>query len=295
MIHLNPWRLAVLLSGSRGEFVDVSFVANHKLMHAMVPSNELWITIKDVLVIEEYELDKNFRLGSISPDSTIVDAGAFVGLYSLKVSRYARRVIALEPSRRNYSILAHNLAKNSISNIQANQLALSSRRGRVLFKDVETHSSSSLSDDKSNKAYEVESTTLDDVIQDYGPIDLLKMDIEGAEYEVMLSVSSSGLKKVNKIVAEVHISSPDDYHRFAKVVGRLHDSGMSMRVLKNEQKSLHYGLTRPWRCSLRRLNGRSALPYRLLISSIYGLSPILSRLKWSYDERPTPLLFGFRD
>jgi hypothetical protein len=39
-----------------------------------------------------------FRLSRLPSDATVLDAEAFVGLYSLKASPCAKRVVALEPS-----------------------------------------------------------------------------------------------------------------------------------------------------------------------------------------------------
>ncbi len=289
--RLNPWEFARLAAGSRPGIVDVSFRSRDRLMRAFVPSTELWVAVKDVLVLEDYEREPLCRLSSLPADSTVVDAGAFVGLFSLKASPFARRVIALEPSRRNFPLLSQNVARNNASNVETRKVALSSARGTVEFQDRGT-SSAVVSD--GSGAYAVESQPFQDLVEELGGIDLLKMDIEGAEYGVILETPPSALRRVDRLVAEIHFLSPLDYERFPRLVKALQSSGMNVKTVPMSERNSMYGLTKPWRCSLREFNGHSSFPYRMLISVAYGLGPLGARLKSRFDSGGTMMLFARR-
>jgi hypothetical protein len=60
-----------------------------------------------------------------------------------------------------------------------------------------------------DKKFNVSSKTLRDILDEFGEIDLLKMDIEGAEFEVLGKLDSKILENVRNIVAECHLETGD--------------------------------------------------------------------------------------
>ncbi|MEZ4195097.1 MAG: FkbM family methyltransferase [Candidatus Paceibacterota bacterium] len=80
-----------------------------------------------------------------------------------------------------------------------------------------THVNSKTTDVQS---YEVESVTIDDIIEllKVPKIDLLKIDIEGSEYDVLNNVSPTTLGKISQLIVEFHHGTvseftPEDTHR----------------------------------------------------------------------------------
>ncbi len=65
----------------------------------------------------------------------IVDAGAHVGLYSIKHASIAQKVIAIEPIPFNYKLLRININLNKLSNVYPSNVALwRERRSDYGFK-----------------------------------------------------------------------------------------------------------------------------------------------------------------
>ncbi len=146
----------------------------------------------------------------IATPSVIVDAGANIGLVSVFYAlRYPRATIyAIEPEEGNFAVLEKNSAPYpSIVPIRA---ALWSGRsilaisypglGRASFRTRPPESRASGRD-----VGRVESLSVQDLIRDRGidRIDLLKIDIEGAEREVFAE-PEAWIGKVDCIVAELH-------------------------------------------------------------------------------------------
>jgi FkbM family methyltransferase len=285
---LIPWNLFNSIGASPGGSARVDFASGGAMLHAVMPSDQLWISIKDVLVYENYEFLDRFRLSRLPPRATVLDAGAFVGLYSLKASTYAKKVVALEPSPQNYRYLASNLRLNASQNVEAHEVALSSTTGIAPFSEAGTVSAL----DKDGHRL-VRTTTLDDVVDSLGRVDLLKMDIEGAEYEV-LAASKTALGNITKITAEVHVQS--DAHRLGLkvLVSTLRESGFEVQIFSSPFQSMTYGMTKPWNCALKRYNGGSATLYRVLLSVIYGTGPLARVLKQSMEVGSEGLLFAHR-
>jgi FkbM family methyltransferase len=288
---INPWAISKICAGSFGDTTEVEFVSGNRRLRASVPSGELWGSIKDILVYEEYELLKTFNCAKLDRGS-VIDVGAQVGLFTLKAAPFARRVFSFEPGSRNFSFLTGNVKRNSLLNVQVYQKALWSSAGRVKFTDGGAGFVSELGG--AGGDYEVETTTLDAVVAEVGKVDLLKIDIEGAEYDVFSSCSESTLRGIEKMVAEVHVFAPDHPRRLDGIMHQLRDSGFNISLRGTPFQSVATGVMKPWRSPLRSCNGRNVLLYRALLSAVYGATPVLGRVKGSIDIGTQSLLFAYR-
>ena len=130
----------------------------------------------------------------IKPHMTIVDVGAYFGYYSLIGAKFLNgtgRVIAFEPVPRNYQLLLKNIQQNQFKNIVPVQKALSDTKGtRELFLDARNYGNCSFSErsvSQSLSPIAVETVTLDSYLKELAiqRVDLLKIDVEGAEYLVL--------------------------------------------------------------------------------------------------------------
>jgi FkbM family methyltransferase len=286
---LSPWKLFDKLGSSQGGIAHLDFTSGGALLQANIPSNQLWVSIKDVLVYEDYEFLDRFRLSKLPSDATVLDAGAYVGLYSLKASRFAGRVVALEPSEQNYRYLESNIRLNDARNVELRRLALSSAAGFSRFSESGT--TSGLNEDGLQLA---ETTTLDGLVEGIGHVDLLKMDIEGAEYEVF-GACRSALKRIDKIAAEVHVYNEAHKRGLRRLVDTLGEDGFAVQVLSTPFQSRRYGMAKPWRCALKHYNHGNAVLYRLLLSVIYGAGPAARVLKRSTEIGVEGLLYAYRE
>jgi hypothetical protein len=110
------WRLAPLIAGSPHKYSLVTFESGGAIFQAYIPSSELWVAVKDVLIFEVYECLPDFRLSwGLDQDSLLVDAGAHAGLFSLKASPFCRKVVAIEPNPANYRLLQTNIRLNMVN------------------------------------------------------------------------------------------------------------------------------------------------------------------------------------
>jgi FkbM family methyltransferase len=141
----------------------------------------------------------NFFLGTYEPDQSrlfeeyvkpgavVCDLGAHVGYYTLLaavLSGPGGKVYAFEPSPRNLSRLRRHVAMNACQNIVVFDYALSDHEGTAHF---ETQCGSGVGHLSESGGIEVKLTTLD-ILAAEGRITLpnvLKIDVEGAEYDVL--------------------------------------------------------------------------------------------------------------
>jgi FkbM family methyltransferase len=122
---------------------------------------------------------------------TFFDVGAHVGFYSLVAARRVGergRVYAFEPEPDNFRLLGENIAENGFGNVVAISAAVCDRPGRgemyVSWQGNDRHSLfRNPGSPIAERRVAVETTTLDAFAEALGwpAIDLVKMDIEGAE------------------------------------------------------------------------------------------------------------------
>jgi len=125
--------------------------------------------------------------GEVRPGDVVLDLGAHIGYYTLLFARLvgpAGRVIAFEPDPDNFRLLRHNVTLNGYQNVSLYPKAVSDRCGKAqLFLSPDNAGDHRLhAEGESRQSVDVEVVTLDSVLGSYsGPIDLIKMDVQGSE------------------------------------------------------------------------------------------------------------------
>lgn len=147
----------------------------------------------------------NFLDKFLLEEKDYLDIGSWVGPTVIYASRFCRNAIAIEPDPVAYRILNTNIALNDISNIKTINKAVSIFEDSFMseskfFGDSMTRVSSS-----PNKGTQIESIGLDNLI-DMGDFSLIKMDIEGSEFDVIPHYSS--LLKEKKIPLYLSLHGP---------------------------------------------------------------------------------------
>jgi FkbM family methyltransferase len=129
------------------------------------------------------------RIGTDSP--VFMDIGAAMGYYCVLVKqlRPAARIFAIEALPRHVTALRATLALNGLAptDVTVMQIAVSAETGRASFLDEGYGSQLSSASRKRRGAVvlEVEARSLQEILAEIGPVDLMKMDIQGAELDVL--------------------------------------------------------------------------------------------------------------
>jgi FkbM family methyltransferase len=154
-------------------------------------------------MINEYDIE-DFE---INVNDTVIDIGAHIGLFSLLVSQRCKtgKILSFEPVRENFDLLVSNLKLNHIENVLPFNMAVSKNLDKLnlfLNDDQSAHSIFP----KSSESISVESTSLQKIFEEnkISSCKLLKLDCEGAEYEIIDSLPSEYLNKIQNIVMEYH-------------------------------------------------------------------------------------------
>jgi FkbM family methyltransferase len=140
---------------------------------------------------EEIELFKKL----LALSSVCVDVGANIGLYTCLAAASSRPVIAVEPAPNNLALLYRNLKSNGFASVEILPVGLASRAGLTLLYGGGTGASfvPGWAHTPENWNITVPVTTLDNLLaKRFQGIQLLiKLDVEGFEFEVLKGAEST--------------------------------------------------------------------------------------------------------
>ncbi|WP_454064898.1 FkbM family methyltransferase [Candidatus Nitrospira salsa] len=151
-----------------------------------------------------YELEKQKTLEQfVKPGMTVYDIGAQAGFYSLLFSRLVQhegKVYAIEPFAENVRHLLAHIQLNHIENLKVIQGALSDQSTLTGFGIGNNNCENSLLEGR-NGILMVPVFSLDELIEvgQIAPPNLLKLDVEGAEFQVLVGATRT-LKAYKPIV-----------------------------------------------------------------------------------------------
>ena len=128
---------------------------------------------------------------------TVYDVGANVGFYTLLASVVTGdngKVFSFEPVPRNINYLKQHIKINTLANVSVIEKAVSDKIQKLNFSLSINPSMGHLSEEGE---IVVETITLNEFIKQGNPLpDIIKMDIEGAEYDAL--VGAKELLKIKK-------------------------------------------------------------------------------------------------
>lgn len=163
------------------------------------------------------------RFFTPQPGNVVVDAGAHIGVYTLKAAKEVGnrgRVIAIEPEDENYKLLIKNIRINKHQNVTPVKVALSNFEGKAkLFLKARSRSHSLIGKTWVTPIVDVTETavtTLDKLLDrlDIKKVDILKINVEGAELKVLKgSIEFLSNKRISKIVATPHLPYKQEAHK----------------------------------------------------------------------------------
>jgi FkbM family methyltransferase len=174
------------------------------------PQHYQWVrpdSEDDLLVLREIWCENVYEVhaSDINQSKVVIDIGAHIGTFSIYASQFdpAIQVHAYEPEPSNYKVLEKNIEENGLTE----RIHLD-RRGLWSEETTKRISSASggstvmdeLPDGEGENASLI---TLDYILNDMETVDVLKIDIEGAENAVLLAASHKNLGKCRYITVEL--------------------------------------------------------------------------------------------
>lgn len=167
--------------------------------------------------------------------SVIVDLGANIGTFSALILNEipGARVYAYEPNPQSYKCYVRNMEINKFKNYSAFQKAVGGKNENRFFytQDGMLDGSDTLYNYwPEKKPIKVDCVTLEQVFKDNSieHCHLLKVDTEGAEYEMFFNTPDYILDKIDKIIIEWHLT--DTRYKFRDLIDFLTDRGFDIQL-----------------------------------------------------------------
>lgn len=177
----------------------------------------------------------------LRPGGIVVDVGASIGGVALPAAKIGCRVLAIEPELDNFERLRTNIALNGLP-VEALRLAITDRIGTAVlhvYPPVRRGHHSLAASDAATGTQAVECTTIDALLEHrrIDRVDLLKVDVEGAEPEVFAGAAGALARgAIRTIVFEVSREPLRRMGHGAEDVFRpLRAAGYSIRSLDGEE------------------------------------------------------------
>lgn len=194
----------------------------HEFSITYFNKEELKILDKEIFSDEIYEIE----LKKNNP--VIFDVGSYIGLSILYFKKkYPKsKIFAFEPNPNVYPLLEENISQNGLSGIEIHNVALGlNEERRPLYIDSSKANAFSTSSFLPN-AWNGKQKTLPIKIQVKKlstflniKCDLLKMDVEGAEYEILKDLVESGkIEFIQNLVIEYHPISKNRLKKMEKLL-----------------------------------------------------------------------------
>lgn len=141
------------------------------------------------------------------------------------------QIYAYEPDKRTFDLLKSNLNLNQAANILSVRLGVANKTGSRFFYSHPASGLSSLNQTRPGmQKTRVQLTTLPRILKDQQikQVDILKIDAEGAEFNILLPCTKSTFKKIKEIIVEYHDSLTPHHH--SELVTKLHQQGYKILI-----------------------------------------------------------------
>jgi FkbM family methyltransferase len=166
------------------------------------------VPLFELFAEDTYEIDS--LLSGLPADLVVLDIGGHIGCFStsLALAAPAAQVHAFEASSGTADFLERNIAQNGMTGrVHAHRQALSDHHGTITFASSVLGGglNGMTSPDAATNVVEVPCITFAEAVAEAGGrVDLVKMDVEGAEYPIVLGSRPADWAGVKRVVMEFH-------------------------------------------------------------------------------------------
>lgn len=196
----------------------------------------------DLAIANELFLDHQYQYCDEiirQADHCILDIGGHLGFFSLYASLLNNKVpiYTFEPHEGNYELLKTNMKENRVKNVTPRRLAVSNKAGEaeLLISAEDLNHSLNRAIEPTGEIQKVQTTTLERIFEKnrIERCDLLKMDCEGAEFDIIYGAPVDLFKKIDHIFLEYHdwIQGADS----RKLQQYLEKSGYKVQRIQNSK------------------------------------------------------------
>lgn len=189
-------------------------------------------------ILKEMYIDQVYRpYFAGRNDLTILDLGANIGLFTRYAAPFAKKIVAVEPDTNNFAALMLNTSHLPEEQISLVKACVANENGVAKLyhtPNKTAHNMLMQTDDFE----EVEQLSVLSILNRAGieKVDLMKVDIEGAEFEVLCGPTfNSVAKNIKYIMGEMHDWAGRNYNQ---LLWALRDLGFKARMVNKTEAAV---------------------------------------------------------
>jgi len=166
----------------------------------------------------------------VAENDIVFDIGFNYGFFTLDALTYKpKKVIGFEPNPK----LVKVFNQLNIDSVELHQVAVSDKAGSTIFYENNFSGKSSIhsdiNSDTSSNSYQVNICGFNDMAEQYDVINYLKVDCEGAEYEIFESIPNEFLtNRIRKIALEFHHNINDI--KVVNLISKIKQCGFETKI-----------------------------------------------------------------
>ena len=179
--------------------------------------------------LKEIFFEKIYQFNSVKKNPFIIDCGAHIGMSVLNFKQQYpdAEIMAFEPDETNFKLLQTNVKEWGFDNIQLFQNPVWNAEEEIIFEASGAMGGKiTNSKEQISSSIKLKSVRLANLLN--REIDLLKIDIEGAEYEVLVDCQDK-LQLVSNLFVEFH-STFEDKFKLIEILAILNKAGFDFYV-----------------------------------------------------------------
>ena len=175
------------------------------------------------------------------PRDIIIDVGAHIGVFSMLAAKKITnsKIYAIEPCRSSFELLKKNVEENALNNIFCFNLALDDHKGtsQLFYNTKDGNWGHTIVKDFQGGGETVPSETLENFMRDnnIGFCDYMKLNCEGAEFNILVSAPLPVLSRIKVIMTQYHLDLAEN-RSLEDLTSHLRQAGFRLRFFKQREK-----------------------------------------------------------
>jgi FkbM family methyltransferase len=212
-----------------------SVVSEHILNYSFYGYN--YSTIE--FLFNEIFISNIYHFNSNNQQPLIIDCGANIGMSMLYFKRLfpKSKIIAFEANPHAFKLLEKNLNLNNLENVHLYNVALFNEATEISFylgEDVGSLLGSINANRGGEFELKVKAQRLSYFLNNIEKVDLVKMDVEGAELYIVSDLfESKTINKVNQYIIEYHHNINDDKSILSSFLQKFELNGFNYNIKAN--------------------------------------------------------------
>lgn len=193
-------------------------------------------------LFDEIFLQKEYNFETSVQSPVILDCGANIGMSVLyfKWKYPDSSIVAFEPNPNSFDLLKKNVIENNLKDVEIYNLGLFDAETMIPFyidNNLSSLVGSIIPERGGKRKLEIPAKKLSQYINELGEVDLVKMDVEGAEVNILNDLVEFGaLEKVKEYIVEYHHHPGSSNSRLSSFLEKFERHGYNYNIGANFKK-----------------------------------------------------------